>query len=225
MPAETIHEEDWSLTGGAKGKVLDDVRWDLSLTYGSDKIDVGLDQSANVSLFNDTLTAFGAGWTPRQFYIGQYLHTLRTINLDLGKEVAPSFLPAPVNISIGAENRHETYGVRCGDFVQRYLPEFEKRWNRFARRVGGSWRVDETYVKIKGRGVYLYRAVDKVGKTVNFSLRAKRDVAAAKGFFRRAFAYHGGPPRKITLDGYQASHRAARELLEQTRGEFNLRNT
>ncbi|TDX62097.1 DDE superfamily endonuclease [Methylosinus sp. sav-2] len=43
-------------------------------------------------------------------------------------------------------------------WVQRYVPEFEKRWNRFARRAGGSWRVDETYVKIKGRWVYLYRA-------------------------------------------------------------------
>lgn len=89
-------------------------------------------------------------------------------------------------------------------WVQRYVPEFEKRWNRFARRVGGSWRVDETYVKIKGRWVYLYRAVDKAGKTVDFLLRAKRDVAAAKAFFRRAFANHGRLPRKITLDGYQA---------------------
>lgn len=102
-------------------------------------------------------------------------------------------------------------------WVQRSVPEFEKRWNRFARPVGGSWRVDETYVKIKGRWVYLYRAVDKAGKTVDFLLRAKRDVAAAKAFFCRAFAKHGRLPHKITLDGYQASHRAARELLAQNR--------
>ena len=80
-----------------------------------------------------------------------------------------------------------------------------------ARPVGGSWRVDETYVKIKGRWTYLYRAVDKAGKTVDFLLRAKRDVAAARAFFRRAFAGHGRLPHKITLDGYQASHRAARD--------------
>ena len=100
-------------------------------------------------------------------------------------------------------------------WVQRYVPEFEKRWNRFARQAGGSWRVDETYVKIKGRWVYLYRAVDKAGKTVDFLLRAKRDVAAAKAFFRRALTSQGRLPDKITLDGYQASHRAAREFLEQ----------
>lgn len=103
-------------------------------------------------------------------------------------------------------------------WVQRYVPEFEKRWGRFARPVGGSWRVDETYVKIKGRWTYLYRAVDKAGKTVDFLLRANRDVAAAKAFFGRAFASRGRLPHKITLDGYQASHRAAREVLEQHRG-------
>ena len=76
-------------------------------------------------------------------------------------------------------------------WIQRYVPEFEKRWNRFARLAGRSWRVDETYVKIKGRWTYLYRAVDKEGKTVDFLLRAKRDVAAAKAFFRRAFKRPG----------------------------------
>jgi transposase-like protein len=103
-------------------------------------------------------------------------------------------------------------------WIQRYVPEFEKRWNRFACRAGRSWRVDETYVKIKGRWTYLYRAVDKAGKTVDFLLRARRDVAAAKAFFRRAFKSQGRLPQKITLDGYQASHRAAREFLEQQQG-------
>jgi transposase-like protein len=98
-------------------------------------------------------------------------------------------------------------------WIQRYVPEFEKRWNRFARLAGRSWRVDETYVKIKGRWTYLYRAVDKEGKTVDFLLRAKRDVAAAKAFFRRAFMRQGRLPQKITLDGYQASHRAVKEAL------------
>ena len=53
-------------------------------------------------------------------------------------------------------------------WVQHYTPEFEKRWQRYARPVGGSWRMDETYVKVRGEWVYLYRAVDKAGKTVAY---------------------------------------------------------
>src|SRR5580700_2776939 len=61
----------------------------------------------------------------------------------------------------------------------------------------------------------LCRAVDKEGRTVDFLLRAKRDVAAAKAFFRLAFRRQGRLPLKITLDGYQASHRAAKEALDE----------
>jgi transposase-like protein len=91
-------------------------------------------------------------------------------------------------------------------WVQRYAPEFEKRWRRFARAVGRSWRVDETYVKIQGEWCYLYRAVDRAGRTVDFRLSAKRDVAAAKAFFRKAIKSQQRCPQTITLDGYAASH-------------------
>jgi transposase-like protein len=65
-------------------------------------------------------------------------------------------------------------------WVQRYVPEFEKRWSRYARPVGDFWRVDETYIKVRGQWVYLYRAVDKQGHTVGFLLSKRRDVVAAK---------------------------------------------
>ena len=97
-------------------------------------------------------------------------------------------------------------------WVHHYVPEFERRWNRFARPGGPSWRGDESYVKIRGKWVYLYRAVDREGKTVDFRLSSNRDATAAKAFFRKAIKGQGSAPRTITLDGYAASHRAVREM-------------
>ena len=98
-------------------------------------------------------------------------------------------------------------------WVLRYAPEFEKRWRRFERPVGLSWRVDETYLKVAGKWTYLYRAVDREGRTVDFFLSKRRDVLAAKTFFRRALQKHGDP-LSITLDVYAASHRAVQELKD-----------
>jgi transposase, IS6 family len=69
------------------------------------------------------------------------------------------------------------------------------------RPTTGSWRVDETYIKLKGRWVYLYRAVDSRGQTIDFRLSAKRDAQAAKRFFRKALARPKTVnPRTITVD-------------------------
>ena len=100
-------------------------------------------------------------------------------------------------------------------WVQQYTPEFQKRWDRFARTIGGSWRMDETYIGVKGEWMYLYRAVDKAGKTVDFYLSRKRDVNAAKAFLRRAMKGQR-VPAKITLDAYAASHRAVADLKKDS---------
>ena len=97
-------------------------------------------------------------------------------------------------------------------WVRRYAPEFVKRWNRFGRPAGRSWRVDETYIKVRGQWTYLYRAVDKSGQTIDFRLSKTRDVSAAEAFFKKAIKHEGQPPHTITLDGYAASHRAVREM-------------
>ena len=68
----------------------------------------------------------------------------------------------------------------------RFLPLLEKVFRKHKRPVGVSWRMDETYIKVKGQWKYLYRAVDKAGKTVDFLLTAKRDKAAAMRFFEKA---------------------------------------
>src|SRR5262249_52805538 len=98
-------------------------------------------------------------------------------------------------------------------WVQHYLPEFEKRWRRYARPAGGSWRMDETYIKVRAQWVYLYRAVDKAGQPVAFFRSRNRDVNAAKSLLRSAMK-SARVPAKITLDAYAASHRAVRERKE-----------
>jgi transposase-like protein len=98
-------------------------------------------------------------------------------------------------------------------WVLRYVPEYERRWNRFAKHVGSSWRMDETAVSARGGLHYLYRAVDKSGKSVASLLRTDKGMNAAQAFFREAVtANHSRWPRKVNLDGNAASHRALRLL-------------
>lgn len=104
--------------------------------------------------------------------------------------------------------------MRC---VQQLVPEFERRWNRFARRCGRSWRANEIHVQTTGIWNYLYRAVDREGSTVDFRLSPYRDVKAAEALFRQALETQGRPPKSITLVGYAASHRAAHELPAENR--------
>ena len=93
-------------------------------------------------------------------------------------------------------------------WTQRYAPEIEKRVGPHLRMTNGSWRVDETYIKAKGRWTHLYRAVDSCGQTIDFLLGARRDAAAARRFFPKALKQqHAVRPRTITVDKNPAYRR------------------
>src|SRR6202050_2609915 len=101
-------------------------------------------------------------------------------------------------------------------WVQRYVPEFEKRGGLSARRVHSSWRMDETAVSVRGGAHYLYRAVDKYGKTVDSLLCVDRSESAARAFFSKALKTHQPRrPRKVNVDGNTATPRALRLLGQE----------
>ena len=106
-------------------------------------------------------------------------------------------------------------------WVQHYVPEFAKRRQHYSRPVGSSWRVDETYVKVRGRWTYLYRAVDKQGHTVDFLLSEHRDTAAAKRFFMKAIM-NNAAIAKITLDGTVNLTKKRDSLVKAVRDEDKL---
>jgi len=101
-------------------------------------------------------------------------------------------------------------------WVRHYVPEYERRWSRFSKPTHSSWRMDETSVSVRGRWNYLYRAVDRNGKSVHSLLREDRTIASAQEFFRQAVRVKGSPwPEKINLDGNAASHLGLRLLGEE----------
>lgn len=86
-------------------------------------------------------------------------------------------------------------------WVLKYAPELDKRIRPHLKQTNDSWRVDETYIKVKGQWKYLYRAVDSDGNTLDFLLSAKRDASAAERFLRKTLnASHTQTPRVINVD-------------------------
>ena len=96
-------------------------------------------------------------------------------------------------------------------WVVKYTPLLEIEFRKKKKAVGTSWRMDETYIKVKGVWHYLYRAVDKEGNTIDFLLTKKRDKNAAKRFLIKAIN-HNGFPEKITIDGSAANKAAIEEF-------------
>jgi transposase-like protein len=98
-------------------------------------------------------------------------------------------------------------------WVLKYSPQLEAVFHRRKRPVWISWRMDETYTKVKGQWRYLYRAVDKSGQTIDFLLTKERDEHAATRFLTKAICRHG-EPEKITIDGSEANAVAIRGYNE-----------
>jgi len=93
----------------------------------------------------------------------------------------------------------------------RFLPILEKVFRKRKRPVGTSWRMDETCIKVKGIWKYLYRAIDKQGKTVDFLLAAERDKAAAMRFFDMDMQANE-VPEKVSMDKSGANKAAIEEI-------------
>ncbi len=103
----------------------------------------------------------------------------------------------------------------------------DKAFRRHKRKLGRRWRMDETYIKIKGHWKHLYRAVDSTGQTIDFLLTAKRDASAALRFFRKAIRHHG-EPEVMTIDKVapipQCGHTAVtHDLFVGNDGHINQR--
>lgn len=100
-------------------------------------------------------------------------------------------------------------------WVMIYAPEIEKKSRKYLKPTNDSWRVDETYIKVKGKWKYLYRAVDSNGQTLDFMFSAKRDSQAAKRFFKKVLKVrHNRQPRVINVDKNAAYPIAVEELKE-----------
>ncbi len=111
----------------------------------------------------------------------------------------------------GVEVEHST----INRWVLKSAPELDKRIRQHLKPTNDSWRVDETYIKIKGKWKYLYRAVDSAGHTLDFMLSAKRDGKAAVRFFRKVLkSQHTQPPRVINVDKNTA-YPVARDALKE----------
>ena len=121
-----------------------------------------------------------------------------------------------------AEHGVEVDHATLNRWVVKYVPLLEREFRTRKLPAGSSWRMDETYVRVKGSWKYLYRAVDKAGATVDFLLTAKRDRAAALRFLRKAIEGNG-TPEKITIDKSGANTAAIESHNAETEAGIEIR--
>ncbi len=193
VPHETLNENDFAITGGAKGHIFGDMTWDLSTTYGEDDDNIGNVDSVNISYFD----AFGN--SPTRFHNGRFANSEWTTNLDFSKPVPVSFLSSPLNVAFGAEYRRNTYQLVGGDPASRFqvgsqaYPGFEiqdqstpQRYNAsvygdLAANITKEWQID-----VAGR----YEHYSDVGDTESGKITTRYDITpqlAVRGTISNGF--------------------------------------
>lgn len=114
-------------------------------------------------------------------------------------------------------------------WVLYFSPKLLERFNRKKRQVVQKWNLDETYIRVKGQWMYLNRAIDKNGDTVEFYFSKERDLTVSKRFIRKALGRHGRPIR-ITIDGNQTNRTAimqcdAEDRLKRSGKPISIRSS
>ncbi|WP_341764349.1 IS6 family transposase [Candidatus Tisiphia endosymbiont of Beris chalybata] len=147
-------------------------------------------------------------------------------------EIIMLFVYMKCRFSLSYRDLEEMAGIRGASIdhatLQRWVIRFVKlidmQVRKYKKPVGRNWRMDETYIKVKGNWVYLYRAVDTMGNTIDFCLRKHRDTAAAKAFFRKAFR-HNGHPIKVNIDKSGSNTAALNSINKDLHEEQKIKVT
>ena len=161
-PQETFKEEDYALTLGVKGKLGGGWNWDLSSTYGKDVAELGVANSANISLYTDT------GATPLDFAVGEFHASQWTNNLDVSREFDVGWA-TPLTLALGLEHRRDSYTIVAGDAASRYK-EGSQSYPGFSLTDAGSHSRDNkaAYVNVSMKPVPEW-TVDIAGRFEDFS--------------------------------------------------------
>lgn len=107
-------------------------------------------------------------------------------------------------------------------WVLHYSPQLEATFRRKKKHVGNRWRMDETYIKVKGQRKYYYRAVDKQGQTIDFLLTDKRDTQAALRFLKKAIGQNGNPSL-VNIDQSGANHAGLKQVNREMKKRIKIR--
>ena len=145
-------------------------------------------------------------------------------HLEFPTDIVFQVLFCRFRYKLSLRNLAELFLLRGFEFTHQAVQEWEARLASFLAeqlrrrrqgKVGRRWYVDETYLKVKGRWCYLYRAIDHGGNLVDSMLSTTRDMSAAQRFFQSALSMAGEAPQQVTIDGHDSYPRAVREVLGQ----------